>query len=37
MKMPNFDFTLLWKEQNHENLFAMNNLASLYWSESQTS
>ena len=24
MKMLNFGFTLLWKEQNHENLFAIN-------------
>ena len=24
MKMPNCDFTLLWKEHNHDNLFAIN-------------
>ena len=28
MKMPNFDFTLLWKEHNHENLFAINTLSN---------
>ena len=28
MKMPNFDFTLLWKEHNHENLFAINKLSN---------
>ena len=26
MKMPNFDFKLLWKEHNHENPFAINKL-----------
>ena len=29
MKMPNFDFTLLWKEHNHENLCAINKLSNL--------
>ena len=28
MKMPNCDFTLLWKEHNHENLFAINKLSN---------
>ena len=28
MKMPNFDFTLLCKEHNHENLFVINKLSN---------
>ena len=28
MKMTNCDFTLLWKEHNHENLFAINKLSN---------
>ena len=28
MKMPNFDFTLLWNDNNHENLFVINKLSN---------
>ena len=28
MKISNFDFILLWKEDNHENFFAINKLSN---------